>query len=232
MAYFVKLWLLLLLGTLSIPYAHAASYQPLSSIQDAAQAFVMQHASGGRIEVSVGALDTRLKLPVCAETLNAFLPPGGRVGGMSSVGIRCQKPKPWSLYVPVNVKIFTPVMTASRPMMAGNRITPNDLQTIEMDIASLPAGYFSAPEQVLNQLVKRSVSAGTVFSPGLVEAAPLVRRGEQVILLAETQGIQIRSTGKALMDGAAGAVIQVRNSSSQRIVEGVVTSAGIVKIIM
>lgn len=232
MAYFVKLWLLLLLGTLPIPYAHAAPYQPLSSIRDTAQAFVMQHASGGRIEASVGALDTRLKLPVCAEALNAFLPPGGRIGGMSSVGIRCQKPKPWSLYVPVNVKIFTPVITASRPMMAGNRITSNDLQTIEMDIASLPAGYFSAPEQVLNQLVKRSVSAGTVFSPGLVEAAPLVRRGEQVILLAETQGIQIRSTGKALMDGVAGAVIQVRNSSSQRIIEGVVTSAGIVKIIM
>ncbi len=221
-----------MLVTISLPSVHAETYQPLSSIHDAAKAFVLQHARGGRVEVDTGTVDPRLKLPLCTDTLQAFLPPGGRVGSISSVGIRCQKPKPWSLYVPMRVKIFTHVITASHPLLPGSRISLGDFQTIEMDVANLPTGYLSTSEQVLNKVLKRPLGMGAVFSPEVVGAAPLIRRGEQVILLAETQGMQIRASGKALKDGAEGAVIQVRNLSSQRIIEGVVTSAGIVKIIM
>ena len=217
---------------LTISPAHAETYQPLSSIQDAAQAFVLQHAPGGRVEVDASSVDPRLKLPACTGALQAFLPPGGRIGSSTSVGIRCQKPKSWSLYVPVRVKVFTPVITASHALLPGSRISPGDFQTIEMDVANLPAGYLSNPEQVLNKILKRPLGMGAVFSPEAVSAAPLIRRGDQVTLLAETQGMQIRASGKALKDGAEGAVIQVRNLSSQRIIEGVVLSAGIVKIIM
>lgn len=232
MTYLIKLRLLLLVGILLTPQVYAELYQPLSSIQQTAHTFVMQHAQGRRIEVNPGTLDARLKLPACQEALQAFLPSGGRIGGINSVGIRCQKPKPWLLYVPINVKIFTPVVTTTHPMISGTRISLHDVQVIEMDIANLSAGYFSTPEQVLNKTLKRPLSTGAVLSPRWVETPLLVRRGEQVMLLAETQGMQIRSTGKALKDGVAGAVIQVRNTSSNRIIEGVVTSAGIVKIIM
>lgn len=221
-----------MLGAIVLPCAHAEAYQPLSSIHDAAHSFVRQHARGGRVEIDVVTVDPRLKLPACADSLQAFLPPGGRLGNISSVGIRCQKPKPWSLYIPMRVKVFMPVITASHPLLPGSRINPNDFQTIEMDVASLPAGYLSSPEQVLNKILKRPLGMGAVFSPEVISTAPLIRRGEQVILLAETAGMQIRASGKALTDGAEGAVIQVRNLSSQRIIEGVVTSAGIVKIIM
>ena len=232
MVHFTKSGALLLLGVFSPPWAYAEPHQPLSSIQEAAQTFVMQRAQGGRIEVDASNLDPRLKLPTCQDALQAFLPPGGRVGGTSSIGIRCQKPKPWSLYVPVNVKIFTHVATTRHAMAPGNRIGPDDFQISEMDVANLPAGYFSTPEQILNKVLKRPLGMGAILGPGVIETAPLVRRGEQVILLAETRGMQIRATGKALMDGAEGAVIRVRNTSSQRIIEGVVISAGIVKIIM
>jgi len=221
-----------LLVMISPPSAHAEIYQSLSSISDVARGFVLQNARGGRVEVDASTMDPRLKLPVCTEALQAFLPPGGRIGSVSSVGIRCQKPKPWSLYIPIRVKIFTPVITASHPLLPGSRISPGDFQTIEMDVANLPAGYLSSPEQVLNKILKRPLGMGAVFSPEIIGGAPLIRRGEQVTLLAETQGMQIRTSGKALKDGAEGAVIQVRNLSSQRIIEGVVTSAGIVKIIM
>lgn len=228
----IKSGLCLLLVTFALPSAHAEPYQALSSIHDAAQAFVLRHVRDGRVKVDGGLVDPRLKLPSCKDTLEAFLPPGGRIGSISSVGIRCQKPKPWSLYVPMRVKIFTPVITASHPLRPGSRISPGDFQMLEMDVANLPTGYFSNPEQVLNKVLKRPLGMGAIFSPETIEAAPLIRRGEQVILLAETQGMQIRASGKALKDGAEGAVIQVLNLSSQRIIEGVVTAAGIVKIIM
>lgn len=220
------------MAALPFPAAHAETYQPLSSIQDAAQAFVLQHTRGGRVEADPGPIDPRLKLPPCGEALQAFLPPRGGSGSISSVGIRCQKPKPWSLYVPIRVKIFTPVITASHPMVPGSRITTSDFQTIEMDVANLPAGYLTHPDQVLHKILKRPLGMGGVFSPETIANAPMIRRGEQVVVLAETQGMQIRASGKALKDGAEGAVIQVRNLSSQRIIEGVVTSAGIVKVIM
>lgn len=220
------------MAALPFPAVQAENYQPLSSIQNAAQAFVLQNTRGGRVEAEPDPIDPRLKLPPCAEALQAFLPPGGRNGNISSVGIRCQKPKPWSLYVPIRVKIFTPVITASHPIVPGSRITPNDFQTIEMDVASLPTGYLTHPDQVLNKILKRPLGRGSIFSPDTIADAPMIRRGEQVVVLAEIPGMQIRSSGKALKDGAEGTVIQVRNLSSQRIIEGVVTSAGIVKVIM
>lgn len=234
MTYFSKPWITGLLITLLAPsLVHANTYQALTSISDAARAFILQHTpGGGRVQAEIGALDPRLRLPACTESLQAFSPPGSHTTGITSVGVRCQKPKPWSLYVPVNVKIFTPVLTASHSMARGSRVTAQDIQSVEMNITTLPSGYFGTPEQILNKILKRPLGTGEVFSPNTLEAPHLVRRGERVTLLAESGGMQIRATGKALMDGSEGAVIQVRNLSSQRIVEGVVAATGIVKVAM
>ncbi|MDX1250719.1 MAG: flagellar basal body P-ring formation protein FlgA [Gammaproteobacteria bacterium] len=222
------------LAFLAPPLARAQGYQPLEGIQETAKNFIQQQLPnpGGRLEIDAGALDTRLRLPACAETLEAFSPPGGRRTGNTSVGVRCHQPKPWSIYVPVNVKIHATVLTARLALRRGDVIGAEDFQLVERDVAALPEGHFSTPEQIVGRIAKRPVTAGSPYTPAMLEAPRLVRKGDLVTLLAEIAGVNVRMTGKALADGAAGTSIQVSNLSSQRVIEGTVIAEGVVKVRM
>ncbi len=234
MPYRTYFWIAILFAAFtSLPQqARSETYQSHDSLRETARTFVQQQiqSTSATPYIEVGILDTRLRLPVCADKPEAFLPPGSRILGSSSVGIRCHSPKPWSLYVPVTVKIFAPVLVASHALNRGSQITAQDFQTAELNIAALSGGYLSIPEQILGMTLKRSIDAGAVYTPAMLEAPNMVRRGQQVTLLAEIAGIEVRMAGKALMDGSAGALIQVRNLASQRVIEGTVIAEGIVKV--
>mgnify|MGYP006202654589 CR=1 FL=1 len=58
----------------------------------------------------------------------------------------------------------------------------------------------------------------------------LVRRGQQVTLIAANGGVQIRAQGQALTEGAADERVRVQNVSSLKVVEGVVESDGVVRV--
>jgi flagella basal body P-ring formation protein FlgA len=60
----------------------------------------------------------------------------------------------------------------------------------------------------------------------------VVKRGEQIILVAATSAMEVRMNGTALEDASVGQTIKVKNSSSKRVVEGVVQAPGIVKVTM
>ena len=66
----------------------------------------------------------------------------------------------------------------------------------------------------------------------LLVKSKLVKRGEQVTLIAITSGITVRMMGKALNDAIAGQQVRVRNNNSRRIVEGTAITRGIVEINM
>lgn len=77
-----------------------------------------------------------------------ILAPGGRRTGNTSVGVRCHQPKPWSIYVPVNVKIHATVLTASRTLRRGDVVSAEDFQLAERDVTALPEGHFSTPNRL------------------------------------------------------------------------------------
>lgn len=222
------------LAFLAPPLTHAQDYQPVETLRETAKNFIQRQLSnaGGRLEIDAGMPDARLRLPACAEAPEAFPPPGSRMTGTTSIGIRCHHPKPWSIYVPVKVKIYAPALTASRALTRGDVISEKDVRTVELDIAGLPEGYFSTSTQILGRIVKRPIAAGIYYTPAMLEAPRLVRKGDMVTILAEIAGVNVRMAGKALTDGAAGTSVQVSNLSSQRIIEGTVIAEGVVKVRM
>jgi flagella basal body P-ring formation protein FlgA len=67
-------------------------------------------------------------------------------------------------------------------------------------------------------------------TPHMVEAPRLIQRGQEVTLVVEGTALAVRAKGTALGDAAEGERVQVRNSSSQEVVEGVVRGRGIVAV--
>ena len=72
--------------------------------------------------------------------------------------------------------------------------------------------------------------AGVTLSADMFSADLIVHRGQEVTLLSQGGAIEVRASGKAMADAAAGARVQVQNMSSMRIVEGVVESADVVRV--
>ncbi len=211
----------------------ATAWQNHAAIRTTAQTFLdafanSQHA--GRSEVRLGQLDPRLRLKACAVPLEAFVPPGGRVMGNTTVGVRCPDADGWSIYVSARINVYGPVLVARQPLARGAVIREGDLDLVERNLASLPYGYYAGSEPVAGMLAKRTIAAATVITPQMVQAPKLIRRGERVTLIAETGALKIRAVGKALSDGSSGDLVQVQAEGSKRVVDGIVVSQGVVKV--
>jgi flagella basal body P-ring formation protein FlgA len=213
--------------------APATGWQDHAAIRAAAQgfleAFVGDHQQG-RSEVRLGQLDHRLKLKACRAPLEAFMPPGGRVMGNTTVGVRCPGQDSWSIYVSARIDVFGPVLVARQPLARGARVEENDLELVERNLANLPYGYYSDGQAVAGMLTKRTIAAATVITPPMLQEPKLVKRGERVSVIAESGPLKIRSSGKALSDGGSGDLIRVRADRSGRTIDAVVVSEGVVKV--
>ncbi len=211
--------------------AQGSDYQSLASIRAAAEQFALAQGQGqGHVEVTIGALDRRLHLPRCSLPLRAFLPPGSRLQGNTAIGVSCPDARPWKIYVPTRIRLMQRVLVAKRPLIRGERLQAEDLDYAEQDITRLRSGYFTDARNLVGKVLSQAVMPGRVISPRIIDNPRLVRRGQDVTILAGSDGFEIRMKGKAMMDGKAGDVIRVKNSKSKRIVEGQVVAASTVKV--
>lgn len=223
------------LAGLMVSNAAAAAYQGHESIRNTARQFMLDHVAAAysqQPEIVTGTLDSRLRLRKCDIPLQAFLPDGGRDLGKITVGIRCADSKPWSLHVPVTVRIFKQVVVATRTLPRGVVLTENDLKLARYDLAELNRGYFEDPSRFLGFKLKRRLSAGEPLTRVMVEKVRTISRGQQVVILASSGGMEVRTSGKALAHGAVGERIRVLNISSKQKLEGIVTEDGEIRVDM
>lgn len=93
------------------------------------------------------------------------------------------------------------------------------------------SGYFGSVESALGLKVRQPILKGRALTPNQLEADHVVRRGQSVTLVVSSGGLKLNMSGKALIDGAIGQRIRVENSSSGRVVEGIVRSREHVEIL-
>lgn len=233
-----SLLLSLALCALALPPAALGSeVESHGNILKAARAFLTEQARqhhGDSLEVRVvpGRLDSRLRLRACDTPLEAHLPPGGRLIGGTTVGVRCPGPSPWSLYVPMQVNVRGEVVIINRSLPRGTVLSSGDLRLERRELNSLHSGYLVDPERAKDMVLRRALSGGTVLTPHMVEPQRLVHRGERVTLISENSVVTVRMAGEAMADGSYGDRVRVRNLSSRRVVEGRVLSAGVVGVNM
>lgn len=228
------LWILLgvLLHGLS---AHAATQQNRTAPQQShaeihatVETFVRAQTLTlpGQVTIKAGEIDRRIALPACPK-LEAFLPPGGKLLGNGSVGVRCTGAKPWTLYVPVHVKVITSMLIASRPLQQGQVLRAEDLASQSGELTH--AGILTDPAQAIGKVLKFGIGAGQTLKQNMLRAPYAVTQGQTVQLQAEGPGFRINSEGKALNNAAEGQRVHVRASSGQ-VVSGVAKEGGIVEV--
>jgi flagella basal body P-ring formation protein FlgA len=222
---------------LGLATAHAAGIadihiQDLDSVRSAVESFVAAQTGDTRGErsISVGNLDTRLRLRACGDRLEVFFPPGSRTGRNRTVGVDCSGPKPWTIYVSVTIRYRGEVLVAARALPRGAVIGHADVVVEERELDDGAFGYLADPDGALGRRTTRPLRAGSPIPEGALEDVPTVLRGQSVWIIAQSPYLMVRMVGTALQDGAPGDRIQVENPRSKKVVEGVVDEEGVVRI--
>ncbi len=209
-------------------------WQPVEDIASTAESYIAARFDDGEKATTAraGMLDDRLRLARCDQALEAFLRRGTRVGARTTVGVRCNGSRPWTVYVPVEVSVLKRVWVASRPLPRGHVLEAGDLVADQRDVSGMTGGYIDDRRSLVGQRLKTSILAGRALAPGLIKADNVVRRGQTVTLAVTTAGLNIKMSGKALADGAINQRIRVENLNSGRIIEGIVRSRETVEVLV
>lgn len=208
----------------------ATPKQDLSAVRAKIDEFLVRQTEGypGKASISVGAIDNNLKLAPCPN-IEVFLPPGSRAWGKTSVGVRCQAPTVWTIYVQAKVGVTAKYLVASGPLAQGHVVVSQDLMYENGDLTQLPAGVFTDPDQATGRIVHVSLNAGTVLREEMLKLPPAVQQGQTVQLVSIGNGFKISSEGQAINNASEGQVVQVKVASGQ-LISGIARRGGQIEV--
>ncbi|HSX50364.1 MAG TPA: flagellar basal body P-ring formation chaperone FlgA [Cellvibrio sp.] len=221
---------ILLLGSIS-PLVLAQVYPTNQLKQDIASFLAMEYEQleHERIDINVGNLDPRLRLPGCEHPIEYTINDQTGLGGNINVRAQCKTGQPWSVHVPAQVAIYRQIPLAQRDIARGEQISQDQITTGLVNISSIRQAFLPDENAIIGKEAKRNISMGEPFRASVLDAPTAVRRGEMVTLESMAGSIKVSSTGTALADGRVGQTIRVRNNSSERIISGVVMSQGLIQ---
>ncbi len=187
--------------------------------------------NNSRIDIEISNLDPRLQIHACASPLDTRLNQQQRPVGRVTVRVECSDAdNSWTRHVPAMIRVYTPVLVSTRTLQRGEIPGSGDFQMQEMELSAIRQTALRSAEEAAGMQARRTIPAGTAMTAEMLTPAILVERGDSVTITAERGGISIRQQGVAMQNGEMGGRISVRNTSSDRVVQAVVTGNGQVSV--
>lgn len=210
--------------------ANLVAQQPPAPVEALARAFVEAQTRGlaGEVSIEIGPLDPGNRLPPC-EAPSAFLPAQTRAWGAFSLGIRCERPVAWTVYLQARVKVGADYVVAVRPLRAGQIIGPGDLGLRRGDLAALPDDVLTDASQATGRHARHALAKDSPLQARMLRTPAIVRQGGEVTVFSHGAGFQVSNTGRALNSAAPGEAVRVRLPDS-RVVTGTARTDGTVEI--
>ena len=135
------------------------------------------------------------------------------------------------ILVTADIEVLAEVVVTKRPLRRNRRITEDDIEMREKNLAELPRNIILDCEEVLGKRAKRNIDANRVLRSGLIEFPPLVKRGDVVQLIAESGGLRITTLGMVKQrEGRRGERVRIENIDSKKSLYGRVLDAKTVKV--
>ena len=127
-----------------------------------------------------------------------------------------------TVQVPVYADVAAPsapVVVATRPVARGNVITAADVEVQTVEPNSKTNGQravVSSIETIIGMEARQPIQAGEVVFADQVQSPLLVKRGDLITVVSQSGGIRVRTSGRALQDGANGALVPVESLESKQ----------------
>jgi flagella basal body P-ring formation protein FlgA len=199
-------------------------------LRSVVEQFLQTQTAGlpGKASVKVGAVDPRLSLAACPVP-EAFLQPGARAWGKTTVAVRCSAPTAWTVYIQAQVSVLADYVAAAVPLAQGQPLEQGQLVLMQGDIASMPNGIITDMAQAIGRSPTVSLAAGTPLRLDTLKSKPVIQQGQMVRLVSTGAGFSVSSEARAIGTAGAGQVVQVRTPTGA-IVSGTAKAGGLVEV--
>lgn len=207
----------------------AATQEQISMLKNAAIQKVKEVVSTpeqGSLNIAVQHIDPRLKLTDCKGGLVSSIPGKQNYRNNITVLVSCPIDN-WKVYIPVHITQLIPMIIAKRTLNNGTPLTLSDMETKLLSNKFIRGQIFQDRHSLIGSRVKRTITAG---SPITGNNICLVCKDDPVTIIATSDGLTVKAKGIALNDGSLSDTVRVKNSKSNRIVNGKVTKVGEVSV--
>ena len=216
--------------TQAAPATAAPARQDANALRAVAEQFLLTQDAGlpGEVSVKVGAVDPRTALAHCPAP-EAFLQPGARAWGKTTVGVRCTAPSVWTIFIQAQVNVKADYVAAAVPLAQGQPVEGSQLMLVKGDIAAMPNGIITDMGQAIGRTPTVSLAAGTPLRLDTLKSKPVVQQNQAVRLVLNGNGFSVSSEGRAIGTAGEGQVVQVRTPSGT-VVSGTAKAGGMVEV--
>ncbi len=135
-----------------------------------------------------------------------------------------------SRWVTADVEVVRSVVTAKYALRPFRVIESGDVEVKRVYLSRGGAHYAVQPEEVVGKKARKSVEVGAPITLDMLQDVPVMRQGDRVTLVVETDGFQIMAAGEAKGEGFLGKQVPVINIDSKRVVYGKVLDATMVQV--
>ena len=163
-----------------------------------------------RMEVSVGALDSRLRLAPCTQ-VEPYIPVGTKLWGKTRLGLRClQGSSKWNVFLPLTIKAFGPAWVIKGQVPSGTVLSAADAMASEVDWAEQNSPVIAQQANWIGQTATRALGTGQVLRQDMVKPSQVFQAGAQVRVLAHGAGFEIATSAQAISAGVVGQTARIR----------------------
>lgn len=152
----------------------------------------------------------------------------GRV--LFAVTMKQARGNPFVQWVLADVAWIQEVVVATQSLKRHHIITRDDVGIQKIRIQNREIPYATYPAALVGLRVMRSLRTGLAIRTDRLEEAPVILRGDRIMLTLRTGGLSISTTGKAKEDGLQGDMIKVINLDSRKTVIAKVIGTGHVRV--
>lgn len=131
--------------------------------------------------------------------------------------------------IKVKLRKYKTLPVSIKTISSGKVIESSDVSWKRIDISNYNENEIFTNTDIIGKKAKNGIIKGNPFMFKDVENERMVKRGQNIEIIAESGAVQIRTLGTALQDGAVGDIIRVkREGYGNTVMSGEVSQSGAV----
>jgi len=124
----------------------------------------------------------------------------------------------WKSYLPVTQSILIPAFKTLEPINRGQAFTKQNTGIGNVDLTNLRGQVYTPQNPPYGLVASRNLRINTFISDDVTQKPTLIKKGNQILITAQSGNITVKMNGIALQNGVEGQQIRVKNTSSGRII--------------
>jgi len=130
------------------------------------------------------------------------------------------------VWIQAKASFYVHAAVTARDIKKGESISSRDVEIEKILVDDISKDYITNVDDISGLVAVRNLRKGKILHQDLFSKPILINRGDEVMIVYETDSMKITATGVALERGGLGDIIKVKNEPSQKTIQGRITAKG------